>query len=525
MTTTTAPTRHLVAAPECYDDERPGARRALLAAARRHLRIKGALQVEGVRRGAADGWEVMLTTGTPDARVWAVRQPLAHSVGPAAHARVAAMAARTGQTLVAWRPHDHEAILHPTPALDIAVRGAIATSMRCDAHDVRVWVEHDEGGYVVGVHVTRAPAALRETLAAAALEAVRDLRLDVREHTEWRAAAADGGPLTLVSAVDPLRGLAAYPADAVPTMTSIPLGNLEDGSPLALGLLETNALIGGTPGGGKSGGITAILRGVSQLEHVALVGLDPKRVEQRGWATRFTQIVTDPDAALATLEKLEAEMLRRYSWIANQKGKKKLSTADFTTSMPLIVVIIDELADLVSGGVEKEEKARETAITSKIRRLVALGRAAGFVIVTATQKPLAEIIPTSLRDLIQQRVAYATTTPAMTETILGSGMAQMGGLSHEISGGPMRGVCYVVHESSRTPVRARTYWIPDEDVEGHAEATAHLRVPLPWLTGEAVPAVVAPDDGPEVVHLAPITLTLDDLTDADPLADWSTDLT
>jgi len=100
----------------------------------------------------------------------------------------------------------------------------------------------------------------------------------------------------------------------------------------------------------------------------------------------------------------------------------------------------------------------------------------------------------------------------MTETILGSGMAQMGGLAHEISGGPMRGVCYVVHESSRTPVRARTYWVPDEEVEKHAEATAYLRVPLPWLTGEVVPIAVEPDDdAPNEVNLGTVKITLADL--------------
>ncbi|HLS31990.1 MAG TPA: FtsK/SpoIIIE domain-containing protein, partial [Brevibacterium sp.] len=276
-----------------------------------------------------------------------------------------------------------------------------------------------------------------------------------------------------------------------------------------------------TPGGGKSGGITALLSGIARLEHVALIGLDPKRVEQTLWRPRFSRIATEPDDATAVLEALRDEMERRYQWLQEQ-GLKKIGPGQLTSERPLLVVVIDELADLVSVGSTKEEKAEELKRSTLIRRLIALGRAAGVVVIAATQKPQSDVVPTALRDLIQLRVAYATTNPAMTETILGAGMAQTGGLSHEISAAE-RGVAYIVTETSRTPRRVRTRWVPDEEVAGIAERYAHLRVELPWMPdesqvqrrsmreGEVITPVAAPTPAPVIEDLGTIDLGLDDL--------------
>lgn len=283
--------------------------------------------------------------------------------------------------------------------------------------------------------------------------------------------------------VDRLRQVAPYDWDAPVDMHRIPFGIREDGSPFSLGLLEVNALLGGTPGSGKSGGATALLCGIARLENTALIGLDPKRVELSLWADRFTRIAKDEDGATDVLERLQAEMERRYVWL-EENGLKKFGPAQFSPEQPLLVVLIDELADLVSIGATPEEKKAEAIRSTMIRRLIAKGRAAGIVLITATQKPQSDVIPTALRDLIQMRVGFATTNPAMTETILGAGMAQTGGECHTISA-KERGVCYVVSESSRTPIRARAYWVPDEDVADIAKRDAHLRIDLPWLTDDS----------------------------------------
>lgn len=278
---------------------------------------------------------------------------------------------------------------------------------------------------------------------------------------------------------DRLTHLAPYDWNATVGYDSIPFGVTEDGCPMSLGLLEKNMLLGGLPGGGKSGGLTALLCGIARLENVALIGLDPKMVELSLWTSRFSHVVKGDEGANEVLEALMEEMGRRYQWLDAQK-MKKFGPAHFSAEHPLLVLVIDELADLVSIGVTREDKNAEQQRSTIIRRLIAKGRAAGIVVIAATQKPQASVIPTELRDLIQLRVGYATTTTHMTETILGDGMSRNGGDCHFISA-LERGVCFVVAETSRTPMRARTYWVPDEEVEAVSDKYAHLRIDLPWL--------------------------------------------
>jgi DNA segregation ATPase FtsK/SpoIIIE-like protein len=212
---------------------------------------------------------------------------------------------------------------------------------------------------------------------------------------------------------------------------------------------------------------------------VALIGLDPKRVELNLWRDRFSVIAKKEEDATTVLAATVEEMERRYEWL-EEKGLKKITEKEISPTMPLLVLMVDELADLVSIGVTKDEKNAELERSTMIRRLIAKGRAAGVVVITATQKPQSDVIPTAMRDLIQQRVAYATTNAAMTDTILGAGMASNGGLAHNIAASE-KGVCYIVNETSREPVRARTFWIADEDVAGVAASTARNRVELPWM--------------------------------------------
>lgn len=281
---------------------------------------------------------------------------------------------------------------------------------------------------------------------------------------------------------NPLNNVIAYDFNLPVTYRSVPFGVQENGELLCLGGLESNLLFGGTPGGGKSGGLTAYLAGISRLPNTAIIGLDPKRVEQGMWKSRFSRIAKTGEDALDVLQRLNEEMDRRYEWLDVNKRKKV--TEDLLELMPWLVLVPDELADLVANGITKDEKAADGNRMSLMRRLVSLGRAAGITVVPATQKPQSDVIPTSFRDLIQQRAAYATTNAAMTDTILGAGMSSNGGLSHTIAG-LEKGVCYVVNESSRTPIKARTFWIPDDDVEAIAERTAHLRVQLDWLDAES----------------------------------------
>lgn len=406
-----------------------------------------------------------------------------------------------------------------TAATDYA-RGRVAYYLRCAHWDVELTVQ-TEGARTTGVSIHRVPVLSADaeqrrvtwlTIAGAITEPPALYEWVIDDQT------ANGGPLNLELRIDPLRQVLTYPWSAPVSYRAIPFAVDEAGAPVSLGLLETNQLLGGLPGGGKSGGLTTLLAGISRLEHVALVGLDPKRVELAGWRSRFSRIASEGDDAQDVLDRLMEEMERRYEWLVEHE-LKKFTPNELSEERPLIVLVIDELADLVSIGGSREEKAEEALRSTAIRRLIAKGRAAGVVAIIATQKPQSDVIPTSLRDLIQQRVAYATSTKEMTDTILGSGMSGNGGLAHTIPEA-LKGVAYIINETSRTPARARTYWVPDEEVRGIAERTAHLRVALPWLAPSDLPRATkrawgSPTDTPEIVNAGDFEFTLDEL-EAEP---------
>lgn len=383
----------------------------------------------------------------------------------------------------------------------VALRNRVATHFgRASVRpsDFELQVLFNEDGEVGQVVVWRAPALDAEKRKEFWVKLISDLIPAVADKP-WTLHddTANAGTLTLSRSLDPLVSILEYPWSEPVDYTSIPLARREDGRPLPVGLYESNLLLGGIPGGGKSGGATAFLAGVSRLPNCALVGLDPKRVELSGWKPRFSMIAKKEEHAGQVLASLVLEMDRRYEWL-DENGLKKLPL-DRLDEKPLIVLMIDELADLVSVGVTKDEKAAELERSTAIRRLIAKGRAAGIIVVTATQKPQSDVIPTALRDLIQQRVAFATTTREMTDTILGGGMSLNGGLSHEISAS-QKGVAYVVNEQSRNPVRARVYWIPDGEVRSIAERTAHLRIELPWLPTEAQAMAAAAQNAVDAIR-------------------------
>lgn len=282
--------------------------------------------------------------------------------------------------------------------------------------------------------------------------------------------------LSLMLDGDPLSAVLPYVENVRPDMLSyeaVPVGIDESGQLLKVGILESNCLLAGLPGGGKSGGLSALIAGISMLPNVALVGLDPKMVELLPWTPRFTAIATDLDQINDLLQALADEMRRRYDYLA-KSGKKKFAVSDFTPEHPLIVVVADELAELVSTGSDKKgDDLRATLL----RRLVAVGRASGVVVLCATQKPASDTIPTAFRDLIAQRIAFRTTNRQMTEMILGAGISESAPaekLTH-------RGTCFSVTEGDTTPRRARFFWVPDDLTFEMANQTASLRVPLSWL--------------------------------------------
>jgi hypothetical protein len=445
-----------------------------------------------------DAWVLTLAVD-PDDAPELQHVSLGLDVKPSDGPKVAAhMLMQGGRHLLTFDPYLHKATSARLLPFVAKLREQLAAYLRLDPWEIQIalrWKASSDGlgPWEISTLTATAPLTVSpDKRAQVWLDLARDLIPAVRGTNWWCQDLPQENKVILRRAEDPLGSIGAYPWDAAISVNAVPFGVDVESQPVTIGLIERNLLMGGSPGAGKSGGATSILCGVSRLEHVAIIGIDPKRVELAGWRPRMSYVATQDSDISRTLAAVVEEMESRYEYLADA-GKKKITEEMLTDELPLIVIFIDELADCVSIGVTKEEKEQDLTRATRIRRLIAKGRAAGICVETMTQKSSSDIIPTSLRDLIQLRVSFATTTAAMTDTILGSGSSQNGGLSHEIPS-ELKGVCYLINEEDRKPIRCRAYWVPDEEVATHAAATAHLRVDLPWLT--ATEPTFSPEDGP-----------------------------
>lgn len=442
-----------------------------------------------------------------------VRYTLAPGTTPSQFPRVDALAMQDGLRVVEWMPAAGYAIAAPLDRATATLRDAAAAYLRVQPHEVEMYAKTDERGRINSVLVTRFPKTeVDEKKRMESWLAIFDAETQRDENEVWLLDSSDSTTMVWNLREDPLATIQPYPWDAPVSMDRIPFAVDDHGVPVCLKLYESNILVGGLPGGGKSAGATAILAGVARLENVALYGIDLKRVELSPWLPRFEEIAKTSEDALDLLRRIEVAMMSRYEYL-EAHGLKKLSPATFTAALPLILLMIDELAQLVLGG----DKAVNDEIKELLRRLVALGRAAGVTVVTMTQKPETAVIPSAFRDLLAQRVAFATTTRQMTDTVLGDGVGANGGDAHLIPQS-LKGVNFLTNEESREPRRTRAYWVPDEDVAGVAERTAHLRIGLNLSDGADLADPFANDD--EVDHVGENEPAWKPFTeDDDPFAD------
>ena len=130
------------------------------------------------------------------------------------------------------------------------------------------------------------------------------------------------------------------------------------------------------------------------------------------------------------------------------------------------------------GGTKDER----TELTETLRDLISRGRAAGMIVIAATQKPSNDIIPTFVRDLFSFRMALRCTTPEASDTILGQGWAKQG-YSASTLDPTARGVGYLLAEGA-VPVKLRTHYLDDDAIAelataGRARGGTHGELGLP----------------------------------------------
>src|SRR5215218_8324396 len=312
-------------------------------------------------------------------------------------------------------------------------------------------------GDILRVRVRRGQSVAALDACAGALAAclrVREVRID-RELGDAAIAR-----VTLVRR-DPFEAAAPMPwpsaaEEAASLWDPIPLGVDEYGEPVSITLAERNVLIGGEPGAGKSAALSMVVA-TAALDPAARVWLlDGKLVELAAWAPVAERLAgPDGEQAIELLRDVREEMEARYRELL-ARGIRKVPRED---GLPLHLVVCDELAEL-------------------LRDLVARGRAAGVIVVAATQKPGADVVPTALRDLFGFRQALRCDTPQASDTILGQGWASAGADASMIPGG-QRGVGYLLAEGER-PERVKGFHLSDEDARAIAERAAGERADT-WL--------------------------------------------
>jgi hypothetical protein len=235
----------------------------------------------------------------------------------------------------------------------------------------------------------------------------------------------------------------------------VPVGVDEDGQWVSVLLPERNVLLGGEPGAGKSGALALLLAAAALDPTVKLILFDGKLVELACWAGIADRSVgPDLHEAVEVLAEVQPELDRRLlTLLANRR--RKITPA---LGLPLLVVVVDELAFYVAGL----DRKLSAEFAGRLRDLVARGRAAGVIVLAATQKPVAEVIPTSLRDLFGFRWALRCLTPQASDTVLGAGWASLGHTASAVDAAD-RGVGLLLAEGGM-PVRLRACWLDDDQL-------------------------------------------------------------
>jgi S-DNA-T family DNA segregation ATPase FtsK/SpoIIIE len=252
------------------------------------------------------------------------------------------------------------------------------------------------------------------------------------------------------------------------------MGTDENGRRVEVTLPYRNLLMGGEPGSGKSVALNNVVAHCALCTDVQLWGFDGKRVELGLWRAVMDRFVgNDPFEAIAGLTELQAVMDERYDYL-DSVGRRKITPADITNNvnskMPFIACVIDEIAYYSATAGDKRSQ-EEFAI--RLRDIVARGRAAGIIAIGATQRPSADIIPPSLRDIWGYRCAFRCTNDSSSDIILGPGWAKQGYSAKAIAPED-RGVGWLLAEGG-IPRRFKAAYLTDNHIETLVGRAAWIR--------------------------------------------------
>jgi DNA segregation ATPase FtsK/SpoIIIE, S-DNA-T family len=260
---------------------------------------------------------------------------------------------------------------------------------------------------------------------------------------------------------------AAAPVFPLSMFGPVHLGVDENGDQVTVDLAERNMLLGGEPGGGKSNALNLITAHGALSHDCKLILIDGKQVELGPWR-HCADLFIGPSiaAALDAMTRLQQIMNTRYDKLL-AAGLRKITPQ---TGEPVYLVVVDEYAYFSATVGDRKQQAEFAALT---RDLVARGRAAGVIVILATQRPSHQVIDPSLRDLFGYRWAFRCTTDSSSDTVLGHGWASEGYTAASID--PLaRGVSWLLSETG-VPRRIKAAYLTDRQIADLASYAAQLR--------------------------------------------------
>ncbi|MCQ2367666.1 MAG: DNA translocase FtsK [Kiritimatiellae bacterium] len=231
-------------------------------------------------------------------------------------------------------------------------------------------------------------------------------------------------------------------------------------------------LVAGATGQGKSVCLNALINGLLMTrtpEQLRFIMVDPKSVEFASYASiphLLVPVITDNNKVVGALNWAVVEMEKRLKMFARAKvrniadfnnrpqftqvdmfGADTEVASDMPKTVPYIVIIIDEVADLMQAAAKQVEPG--------IARLTAKARAAGIHLILATQRPDAKVITGTIKANIPGRVAFKTATGIDSRTILDAT-----GAENLIGRGDM-----LFKTKEGLLIRAQGAWIQDIEIE------------------------------------------------------------
>ncbi len=269
---------------------------------------------------------------------------------------------------------------------------------------------------------------------------------------------------------------------------ALALGEDVSGQPIVIDLgLMPHLLISGATGSGKSVCMNAIICCLlfnNTPDDLQMLMVDPKMVELVGYNDiphLLTPVVVDIEQVVGALAWVTRQMDDRYKTF-NEMGVRNLEEYNRRVSrlknkdpLPVLVVFVDELADLMMVAPDEVERS--------LCRLAQMGRATGIHLVVATQRPSTDVVTGLIKANFPARISFAVTSQTDSRVILDQGGAE------NLLG---RGDMLFLSPRQAAPIRLQGCFVSDREIDqltefwrGQEQYTVQTEMFPPWTAFEA----------------------------------------